>query len=193
MHLIVKIRFFFIEVELSKIYFSQRKKDAHVYIYFMWYPSIGDTSHISDADLDRNETRPERDFCNFAWSLAGPAELPSQYNEICIEISLKKKEKKNSLIDASNSVRKGYQFLPDGGSAQIDIKRIAAFLLRKYHISNLTCYIILHLASISISNLHCFVIDPVSEITIDLLLSAKSRISIPDAEIADVKNRKTVH
>lgn len=143
-----------------------------IYIYFIWYSSIWDTLHISDADLDRNESRPERDFCNFAWSLTGPAELPLQYNEICIEISLKKK-KNCSLIDASDSVRKGYQFLPDGGSAQIDIKRIA-FLLRKYHISNLTWLLYYPAPRIGINlnlKLALFRYRSVSEITIDLLLS----------------------
>lgn len=92
-----------------------------------------------------------------------------------------KKKKLCSLIDASDSVRKGYQFLPDGGSAQIDIKRIA-FLLRKYHISNLTWLLYYPAPRIGINlnlKLALFRYRSVSEITIDLLLSRNHGFQSP--------------
>lgn len=67
-------------------------------------------------DRDRNESRPEWNFCNFASSLTGPAELLLQYNEIYIEISLGKKPVLHSVLLSMRLLlfEKGISFCPMG-------------------------------------------------------------------------------
>lgn len=126
---------------------------------------------------------------NFASSLNGPAELPLQYNEICIEISLK--EKLCSLINASDSVRKGISFSPIEDQLK-SIQKRNAFLLRKYHNHKYIWHDTVILFCISCQSQHLFRYRLVSHCDNNRsVLIAKSWISIPDAEITDEKSQNS--
>lgn len=127
---------------------------------------------------------------NFASSLNGPAELPLQYNEICIEISLK--EKLCSLINASDSVRKGISFSPIEDHSN-QYKSETHFCFVNIIIINISDMTLLYY-SVSRVNLNiCFVIDwYLTAITIDLFLSRNHGFQSLMQRL-QMKNRKTLN